>query len=218
MSRKGSRVLRGLALGIIAIGLLIGLGERRAAAQTYDFTFDYDSGYFTGTFVTQALGNGNYEVTGITGATLNGNSSLTYYVVSSNAVYDHPDNTIYNGDSLSNSGGVDFNTSASPTDAQQFNLIDGGSYYALVNGENDVKFAPLDFGPATPGATPAPVPGAGWLSYIMLFLAAIGFRGRRIFALARTFVGGFSTAIVARRRKNSFQKPEYLLGLKFCRS
>ena len=56
MSRKGSRVLHGLTLGIIAIGLLIGLGERRAAAQTYDFTFDFRLGYFTGTFVTQALG------------------------------------------------------------------------------------------------------------------------------------------------------------------
>jgi hypothetical protein len=195
--------LHGLALGIIAIGLLIGLGERRAAAQTYDFTFNFDSGYFTGTFVTQALVGGNYEVTGITGAKLNGNSSLTYYIVGSNSTFPFPDNTIYDGKSLSNAG-IDFNTSISPTNAQQFNLFNYNSEdpdtndYQLFNEDDTVnQKGTLDLGPAT-ATTPAPVPGAGWLSYIMLFLAAIWFRGRRVFALVRTFVGGFSTAIVAR--------------------
>ena len=84
MSRNGSSVLHGLALGIIAIGLLIGLGERRAAAATYDFAFNFDNGYFTGTFITMASGGGNYDVTGITGAKLNGNSNLMYYIVSNN--------------------------------------------------------------------------------------------------------------------------------------
>ena len=104
------------------------------------------------------------------------------------------DNTIYGGTSLSYSG-VTFNTSTSPGFAQQFNLFNNESGnqddYTLYNATETVDVS----GPLTltsDFSTPAPVPGAGWLSYITLFLAAIWFRGRRIFALVRTFVGGFA--------------------------
>jgi hypothetical protein len=189
-----ARVVRSILFVGIALAAQLGLGGiRQAAAQVYDFSFNYDTGFFTGTFVTTKSGS-NYTVTGITGATLNGTNYPMLYVVSTNAAYNSPDNLIVNGGTLDNYG-VDFNTVPSaPTPTEEFNIYAPNSteqtdlFNGDVNGQDTVNnTGPLVIG--APQTTPAPIPGAGSLSYLALSLGGLFIYRKRLWRVARMTVG-----------------------------
>jgi hypothetical protein len=189
--------MRGVRLFLLLISLVgaqLALGGAQAQAQTYDFTFNVGSGFFTGTFVANltsgTVATGTYTVTGITNGSFNGTpfASLTVLSPSSNF------GTLFGSDNLlfpanNGPGYVDFPgiLFVDPTGSQVEGLWNPGASepgyaYGIYSCSSDYNAClqqstgePLNTNSftLTADAAPAPVAGAGPLSWLALAFASL---------------------------------------------
>ncbi len=192
-----SRFVRLFASAGFALLLQIGFGGQRASATAYNFSFNGGafgviSGVFqiTGTTVTSASGN-------TTGSALGGNGAVSLAgSAGASGIFGRA--ISYTLQTVGATGPY-FPNDQGPV-PREFDINSGSAVFALfMNGvggsdtiTNGTGGNPLGSESLTSAAAPAPVPGAGTLSWLALALGGLWIKRRTLSGLASTLTGRFS--------------------------
>ena len=174
---------------LVAASLAVWCGGGAAFARSFDFTFSGDGVTVSGVLYAIAIFGSpdEYKIRAISGSVSGFPSSSRDGAITSLLApgsYRMNDNILYYSRSFSSfdAHGVAFTVNGSPEDLKFSDALFAGKD-TLVTGTLDVSPARDRHRPAD-GAAPAPIPGAGLLSYLVLGFAGLLFSGKRIWTRA----------------------------------
>ncbi len=182
-----TRLVRFIACAAFTLLLQLGIGGQQASAQTYNFNFNGGTfGIFSGTF--QITGTTITSVSGTVSGSMDGNGSLslgaaagtfdplfpsravTYTLLSTTAKPYLPDGA--NSELELVAGGT------------TYRLYSSGANYGVADYVNTAQL--MSAANESLQATPAPIPGAGTLSWLALGLGIVIVRRKGISATLRS--------------------------------
>ena len=174
-----TRVIRYVVCMGIALGAQLGFGGQQASAQTYNFTFTcgVGCGIANGVVISSAgsITSIAGTATGLSAFGLtDGGFSYTSNLHTNNDNYTSPSNFYFNVDT--NGGG------SNPH--EEFQLLNGTNISSVIQFITISNY-PTQLGTTTITGTPAPVPGAGTLSWLVLGLGIAVVRRKAISAALR---------------------------------
>jgi hypothetical protein len=167
---RGLKIRAAKALAWAAASLVVGCGSSSAFAQSYqeyyDYTFSGSNGVMANIVYDITVDGPDNYLTGISGTVSGFKNPLDDGSITSLLGITPPDEI-----SFAVSGGADEHLigTAHP---------DGTISYKLVTSNGKRSYGTYTTY-ADPAAGPAPIPGAGWLSYLVLGFAGLLFLGKR---------------------------------------